>query len=334
MMAAQGLLPAPPKVMLPVLVSLSRDPDPKVAAAGAKALRDLPISLVRGALEPSTHPAILKGLSDVRPNEPELIELVLLHPRIDAQTLGALAQRVGEAHLTLIANNQQRLLEQPGLLEDIKLNPSATRSLVDKVESFLIISGVLNPEEVEVEFPPELLQEPEEVEAKAQLSKEPAPHLTPGQAAVAAHDAKVGEGDGEETNNLWALINDMGMGEKIKLATKGNATARSILIRSPNKLIALATINSPRMTDKEVYSIAQNRNVIEEVLRIISNNRQWMRRYDVKLALVNNPKCPVPISAKLVPHLRNNELKALSKNRNVPRVVAKKAKDLLSKRIK
>src|SRR5207249_1104691 len=47
-------------------------------------------------------------------------------------------------------------------------------------------------------------------------------------------------------------IDKLSVAAKIRLATLGNAFARAILIRDPVRMVALAAINSPGMTDNEV----------------------------------------------------------------------------------
>ena len=68
-------------------------------------------------------------------------------------------------------------------------------------------------------------------------------------------------------------------------------------------------------------------NVSEDVLRIIANNRAWLKNYSVVLALTKNSKTPVALSMNLMARLSDRDLSTLSTDRNVPealRVAAKK----------
>ena len=60
----------------------------------------------------------------------------------------------------------------------------------------------------------------------------------------------------------------MNVSEKIKLATKGNKEARGILIRDSNKLVSVRH-RSPRITDGEILTQAQNKVAVDDVLRVI-----------------------------------------------------------------
>jgi hypothetical protein len=75
------------------------------------------------------------------------------------------------------------------------------------------------------------------------------------------------------------------------------------------------------MTESEIESIAKMASVSDEILRIIANTRQWMKRYTVLVALARNPKTPIAISMNLLPRLTDKDLRAVSADRNVPEVL-------------
>jgi hypothetical protein len=132
--------------------------------------------------------------------------------------------------------------------------------------------------------------------------------------------------------NLTMRIMKMNISQKIKLATVGNKEARSLLLRDTNKLVAVAAIRSPRITDGEVLMVANNRAAQEDVLRVIYQSREWTKVYPVKLALVKNPKTPLAISMRFLNTLRESEIKDLAKNKNVAGGVQSMAKKMLEKK--
>jgi hypothetical protein len=113
-------------------------------------------------------------------------------------------------------------------------------------------------------------------------------------------------------------LSAMGFTEKLKAAVKGTREMRSILIRDPSKMIAAAVLSSPKVTDAEVAGFARMGNVSEDVLRIIGNNRAWLKNYSVVLALTKNSKTPVAMSMNLMNRLSDRDLATLSTDRNVP----------------
>lgn len=119
--------------------------------------------------------------------------------------------------------------------------------------------------------------------------------------------------------SLYQKIQTMTVSEKLDLARKASKEARTILIRDSNKLVQLAVVNSPKITESEIIAIAANRQVTEDVLREIGMNREWLRNYQVRLALVNNPKTPLTIAMAQVTYLNQRDLGLLAKSKGVPR---------------
>ena len=128
------------------------------------------------------------------------------------------------------------------------------------------------------------------------------------------------ENDGSDSiRSLFQKIQTMSVSEKLDLARKASKEARSILIRDSNKLIQLAVVNSPKITESEILAIASNRQVNDDVLKEIAMNKEWLRNYQIRLALVNNPKTPLSIAMAQVTYLNRRDLSLLAKSRGVPR---------------
>lgn len=136
----------------------------------------------------------------------------------------------------------------------------------------------------------------------------------------------------EKKLSVLAKIARMDVGEKAKLAREGDKEARAILIKEGNKIISLSVLSNPRITTQEIDMIAASRNVSEEVLRDISNNRDWMKAYSVALALANNPKTPIGITLTLLPRLMTRDLRFLAKSKGIPDVIRVTARKMAQKR--
>ena len=120
--------------------------------------------------------------------------------------------------------------------------------------------------------------------------------------------------------------------EKIRLATLGNAFCRQTLLRDSNRLVAMAAIRSPGITDLEVIRAAGNRAVSEDVIRYIANSKEYLKLYPVKLSLVGNPKCPLALTLKMLPTLRPEDLKNIARSKNVPNALSTAARKLSTAR--
>jgi len=140
------------------------------------------------------------------------------------------------------------------------------------------------------------------------------------------------EMDDEKKGNLRQQLEKMTVGEKIKLSYRANRGVREVLVRDSNKIVACAVVNSGRITDSEVLTIATNRSIHEEVIRALTSNREFMRKYPVKVALAGNPKTPIPVAINLLNSLHVKDLQKLAKNRNVSSAVFSQAAKLFKRR--
>lgn len=140
--------------------------------------------------------------------------------------------------------------------------------------------------------------------------------------------------DSQEARNLFNLIQQMSVGEKLKLALKGGRDARMILIRDANKLVQRFVLENPRLSEDEVSAMCKNRNTDSEVLRVVGDNREWTRNYQIRLALAQNPKTPVGIALHAVGTLFERDVRQIAKSKNVSSAVVTKARRMLLEREK
>jgi hypothetical protein len=132
--------------------------------------------------------------------------------------------------------------------------------------------------------------------------------------------------------SILQRIQKLGVSEKIQLALRGGKEIRTILMRDPNKEVCLTVLQNPKLTDTEVELIARSRSIPDEALRMITKKREWMKNYNVMLALLTNPKLPVGIALRLVGELKTKDLSLLEKNKNVSEGLRGSAKKLLRAR--
>ncbi len=130
-------------------------------------------------------------------------------------------------------------------------------------------------------------------------------------------------------NNLAAQIANMTMGQKLKLALRGNREARAILTRDTSTMVQRFLIENPRLSDDEIVNIAKSRTIVSEILARIAKNREWMGIYLLRVALVQNPRTPLAISLTIVPTLQDRDLRLLAKSKNVPSAVAGMARRIM-----
>ncbi|HMB84288.1 MAG TPA: hypothetical protein VKI40_09600 [Terriglobales bacterium] len=145
-------------------------------------------------------------------------------------------------------------------------------------------------------------------------------------AAVATHARKQPHPDHEERrDSTLQKIAKLDIRGRITLAMRGSKEDRSILIRDSTKLVAIAVLESPKISDGEVEKIALQKNVLEAVLRAIPMKRRFAKNYSIMRNLVYNPRTPLDLSLGLMKNLLIHDLKNLSGNKEISDTIRKVA---------
>jgi hypothetical protein len=344
-MAARGVAPGvKPGEAVTVVALLSESTDPALAATAQATLAKLPAPILNGALAGDLPPGVLALLALKYAHNAIIMEKLLAHPAIPPETVADVAAAADEAVAELVAINEQRLLAHPAIIEKLYMNKATRMSTADRVLELAVRGGIELPgipayREAATAIGMELISE---------RSAEPTPddvlfQATEAAAAKAALDASTEDTHrlDEETGTevvvekflpLHAQLGAMTVSQKIRRAMLGNAAERLLLVRDSNRLVAAAAVKSPLIQENEIVRISASRNVSEDVLRVISLDREWTRSHQIKLNLVSNPRTPFAFASKLIMHLRKHELKALARSKNVAEAVVKAARQQLSRK--
>jgi hypothetical protein len=149
--------------------------------------------------------------------------------------------------------------------------------------------------------------------AQPALAKKPSPHK------VHVDPAN------EQRGSVLQKIAKLDIKGRIQLAMKGSKEERSILVRDGTKIVALAVLDSPKISDGEVEKFASQRNVLEAVLRAIPMKRRFIKNYAVVRNLVFNPRTPLDIGLGLMKNLLIADLRNLCGNKEVSDTIRKLA---------
>jgi hypothetical protein len=140
--------------------------------------------------------------------------------------------------------------------------------------------------------------------------------------------AEAGGGD-EEFLSKYRLAQMMGIGEKIKMALTGDKEWRKILIKDANKLVCSGVMKNPRMTEPEVLTVLKSGVQNDEIMRLICANKEWVKNYQIRKALIENPKTPLVNALRYLGTMNEKDVATYAKSRNISSVVATHAKRLL-----
>jgi hypothetical protein len=340
MMAAKGLVPAvAADDLVTVLYVLSFDLDEAVRTTAVRTAEGLPDKIWGVALRTEDLKGpVLDWLADRFAAKDPALELLLLNPATPDATLARLASTVSQRLADIIRQNELRLLRHDDIIRNLCRNPAALASTLDGACDFCVRNGLMLadvPRLVEAHIrvhgvdPTAQPPEPEETAAglldqyQAELA-----HEATEEAPSAAESAE----EAQRKLTIAQKVMKMTVSEKVKLATMGNKEARTLLLRDSNKLVCMAAATSPRITDGEIFSLANSRTVNGEVLRYIYSNREFLKNYGIKAALVKNPKVPLPTALKFLLTLQERDIKELARDRNVPQTIQAQAKAWISKK--
>ncbi|MDX2053734.1 MAG: hypothetical protein SFV15_15135 [Polyangiaceae bacterium] len=343
-LAARGIIPGlKPGDIATVVAALTRDADPEVAQTARTTFSNLPAPILAGALESDLQESVIELFASEFSRSHGVIEHLLRMPQIGVRALEFLATAADERAGELIATNENLLLKHPTVIEklymnrrvrmstadrllelairnDIELNIPAYKEAAQAIRNELIVEASVEPT-----FDDVLFAEARAVDESIVLSDEDDTHEV---------DEEGEEKIKEKCVPLHTLIAQMTITQKIRKAMLGDAAARLLLVRDPNRLVAAAAAKSPNMREPEAARIAASRAVSEDVLRIISLNREFTRSYQVKLNLVTNPRTPFSFAARIIPLLRDNDLKILSKSKNVNGAISQAVRQQLQRKEK
>jgi len=303
------------------------DEDAEVKSTARDSLEGLPDTVIDVVLAAPAHPALLDHLARAFIASEPRLERIGLNPATADRTIAFLAAQPFRSVVDIVANNQQRMMRSPAIVDALGANPLTGRSVIERILTFL---GVPAPSDDEGDAPPPTpVEEVSEEEARAALEVVLGTSFA---ALVEERTEPVAEQELEQGGSLYSLIQNLSVFQKIKLGRAGNKEARSLLVRDRNKIVAMAAVTSPKITEQELLTIAQSRNVSDEVIRVVSRNKEATRNYQIKLALATNPKTQQAIAMKFVNYLQDKDLSKLVKSKDVPTVIATHARRILMRK--
>ncbi|WP_157046215.1 hypothetical protein [Geotalea uraniireducens] len=151
--------------------------------------------------------------------------------------------------------------------------------------------------------------------------------------AETAEDAEVAEEE-EAFKSKYQLSQQLGVADKIKMALTGDKEWRSILLKDSNKLVSGSVVKNPRITEGEILTISKSNVQNDEIMRVICANKEWVKNYQIRKALVENHKTPLPVALRFMASLTEKDLAFLAKSKNVSSVISTQSRRILMNKSK
>jgi len=177
-MVAGGMAPLPPRDLLIALYHLWLDDPTGLGEQAAKTLLGLPPAIISGGVgDPGLPPGVLDFVARRMARKEDVLELVVRHPAVHDETLAAVSRACPEGICDILAENQQRWLAFPSIVESLYQNPNCRMSVAQRMIELAIRQGVdlklPNIEEIKIALGDGAAQEPVQDDAfKAALGRE------------------------------------------------------------------------------------------------------------------------------------------------------------------
>ena len=301
-------------------------------------MKGLPESMLSSSIIGPVEPADPLGLICTFRREPSLLEQALLHENFTSEWMERVVPYLPGKVLDIPLNNQVMWMERPVILDLLECHPDGDYNLKRKIQEFRFDVLRVIPAHVAKDRL-EIIDEVEAGRLDKAWAELPLPEDDGDEESISETMAReraerlaklIKDEGGEEVNlTLTQRVMRLRTNQKILLATKGGKEERTLLIRESNRLVQVAVIRNSRISEGEVSYIAQMRTVHDEVLRIISLNREWMKKYTIVKNLVQNPRTPLPIAMNHLKRIREFDLKLMSTDRNVAEAIRREAKRFL-----
>lgn len=318
MAAARGALPLAGKDLLMVLFFLCSSQDVEIKKAAVKTLREVPQAVFAPVLnDDALPPQLLDLLARARLSDVELMAEVIRHSATTLKTFLYLAGKASAGVLECLVGCQDLLHQNPELVDAIIANPAAKETLKVKL-------GWQNPEPVS---PVDSAQEAGQEEV---TSDEEEQNEDRGQTEI---ESLMEEAEHEGLSKYQIAL-ELKVSEKIKMGLTGDKEWRSIMMKESNKLVQGAVMKNPRITDGEVLMVAKNKTSSDDLIRLILLNKDWVKNYEIKKALIMHPKTPPPKALRFISYMTLKDIRDLSKSRQVSNIVLSAARKELEMRKK
>jgi len=345
MMAAKGVLPgAKPSDVVTVVVILGQSESEDVSSTAQATLKNLPKPVLDGAFGNQLAKGVLSALSEQFYDKPEVVEKLLRQTAIGGASLEFLAERATERIGEIIATNERLMLANPRVIEKLYMNKRVRMSTADRLMELAVRNRIELDipafKEVAAAIRNELVSEPtDEPTFDDVLFNEIDSFAAVVSPVVIEEDTHEPDDEGQEIVKekfvpLYRQIAQMTVTQKIRRAMLGTAAERLLLIRDSNRLVSTAVAKSPLLKENEAVLISASRAMSDDVLRVIATNREFTRNYQIKYNLIVNPRTPFTFASRLIPHLREADLKSLVKSKNVTSSVVQAIRQQLERKKK
>lgn len=135
----------------------------------------------------------------------------------------------------------------------------------------------------------------------------------PAEILEALRVAPESEDDEATRTSLWERLRGMTPPQKMLLAPKADRVTRALLVQESDPQILFALLKNPRLSIDEVVRVAKSSFLSFQAAELILKTSPWFSNLDVRLALVHNPRTPLPFALRILQTLPDHEVRPIAK---------------------
>lgn len=124
---------------------------------------------------------------------------------------------------------------------------------------------------------------------------------------------------------------ELTLGHRKWMARSTDRDVLDRLLAYPEPEVIHNLLENPRITEQDVVLLAARRPAFPEVQYEVFSSRRWVRRYNVKRALVLNPYTPTDLTFRLIGFLNRRDLQLVATSPNLPAPLCNAARRLLER---
>jgi hypothetical protein len=126
-------------------------------------------------------------------------------------------------------------------------------------------------------------------------------------------------------------LHDMRLGDRVTLARLATARVLTLLLADAEPRVIEAALLNPRLREEDLVTALRREDVSPGLLRACAGSPRWSSNYAVRLALVLQPRTPLPIALLQISSLVTRDLRRLAETPGLRPLIAAAATAVLER---
>jgi hypothetical protein len=124
-------------------------------------------------------------------------------------------------------------------------------------------------------------------------------------------------------------LGDMRLGDRVTLARLATPALLPLLLADSERQVTEATLQNPRLREQDLVTALRREDVRPVLLEAVDASSRWATSYAVKLALVLQPRTPLPLVLQRISSLVSRDLRRVAEEPALRPLVRAAAREVL-----